>query len=575
MPAKHAHRNSDAELAQYRSLLGSSTPENNGITGLTEDLLNAPLFSWSVKRALSSTPAAFTQYALLGHERRPHRGRIDCDGISDAQQNNEPEPLFLNTNAPFSAFLCGAQGSGKSHSLSCILEGCLLPHVATIGRLSQPLAAIVFHYDAWSSSGDGSNGGGICEAAHLASQGVKVRVLASPSNYWALERAYREGVKGGKVEVGVLRLSEGDLSAKRMLTLMALDSKDGRVPLYMEVIHRILRDMGAAAQGRTGFDYRRFKQLLDAERFSADQRGPLNLRMQLLESLMNLPSSSRLPNTQKSNTTTASLFAPEPGTLTIVDLSDPFIDPSSACTLFGVALSLFLEHGASKPLTGRVIALDEAHKYLSTSSETASSAAAARFTSSLLSAIRLQRHAGVRIVIATQEPTVDPRLLDLCSLTIVHRFGSPAWMGVLGRHLAAGGGASKGLAHHVDDADGVMKNSDELFDEIVQMGVGECLVFCPSGVVRTDQEVDGGRGDERSVRRLGREVLRCKTRARITSDGGRSILSMREMGESLKEIEEQQVVQKTGQEATNEEEKKGGRHEKRARKAVKQQPARE
>ncbi|KAK8152203.1 hypothetical protein BKA80DRAFT_228074 [Phyllosticta citrichinensis] len=456
----------------------------------------------------------------------------------------------MNTNAPFSAFLCGAQGSGKSHTLSCILEGCLLPHVATIGRLAQPLAAIVFHYDAWSSSGDSSNGGGICEAAHLASQGVKVRVLASPSNYWAVERAYREGVKGGKVEVGVLRLSEGDLSAKRMLTLMALDGKDGRVPLYMEVIHRILRDMGAAAQGRTGFSYRRFNQLLDAEHFSTDQRGPLNLRMQLLESLMDLPS----PNKPKSKTNTASLFAPEPGTLTIVDLSDPFIDPSSACTLFDVALSLFLEHGASKPLTGRVIALDEAHKYLSTSSETASSAAAARFTSSLLSAIRLQRHAGVRIVIATQEPTVDPRLLDLCSLTIVHRFGSPAWMGVLGRHLAAGGGgAKKGLAHHVDEADGVMKNSDEIFDEIVQMGVGECLVFCPSGVVRTGQGVDGGRGDERSVRRLGREVLRCKTRARITSDGGRSILSMREVGDSLKEIEQQQVVQKTGQEAGNEE----------------------
>ncbi|KAK7512949.1 hypothetical protein IWZ03DRAFT_351691 [Phyllosticta citriasiana] len=541
MSARHAHRNSDAELAQYRALLGSSTPQNSSTSGLTEDLLNAPLFSWSVKRALSRTPAAFTQYTLLGNERKSRQGRHDDgngnDANSEKQQIDEPEPLFLNTNAPFSAFLCGAQGSGKSHTLSCILEGCLLPNAASIGRLAQPLAAIVFHYDAWSSSGDGGNGGGICEAAHLASQGVRVRVLASPSNYWALERAYREGVKGGKVEVGVLRLSEGDLSAKRMLTLMALEGKEGKVPLYMEVIHRILRDMGAAAQGRRGFDYRRFRQLLDAEHFTSDQRGPLNLRMQLLESLMNVPSKSSSSKKNKA-TASASLFAPEPGTLTIVDLSDPFIDPSSACTLFDVALSLFLQHGASSPTTGRVIALDEAHKYLSTSSETAASAAAARFTSSLLSAIRLQRHAGVRIVIATQEPSVDPRLLDLCSLTIVHRFGSPAWMGVLGRHLAAGGGAKKSLAHHVDEADGVMKNSDELFDEIVQMGVGECLVFCPSGVVRVDKSVAGVQSGEKAVRKLGREVLRCKTRARVTSDGGRSVLSMREVADALPKIDQ-------------------------------------
>ncbi|KAK8236630.1 hypothetical protein HDK77DRAFT_295197 [Phyllosticta capitalensis] len=537
MPPKHTHRNSDAELARYRTLLESSSSKSG--SGLTEDLLNAPLFSWSVRRALSGTPAAFTQYALLGHERVAARRRqqqtadqhnydddVDANGHGGeeaaAPTAEDLEPLFLNTNAPFSVFLCGSQGSGKSHTLSCILEGCLLrePDAAAIGRLSQALEAIVFHYDAWSV------GGGICEAAHLASQGIKVRVLASPSNYWALERAYRKEVRGGRVEVGVLKLSEADLSAKRMLTLMAFDGHEGKVPLYMEVIHRILRDMGAAAQGRSGFNYTLFKQLLDAERFTPDQRGPLNLRLQLLESLMYLPAMGAPKGA-------TSLFATEPGTLTIVDLSDPFIDPSSACTLFDLSLSLFLEHGSS---TGRVIALDEAHKYMSTSSETASSAAAGRFTSSLLAAIRLQRHVGMRIVIATQEPSVDTRLLDLCSLTVVHRFSSPAWMDVLSKHLAAGGGAAKkGMVSRVEE-DGVMKSSSELFDEVVQMGVGECLVFCPSGVVRVHEgAVDG----EPIVRRLGREVLRCKTRARVTNDGGRSVLSMREVEDAVKQIVEE------------------------------------
>lgn len=68
---------------------------------------------------------------------------------------------------------------------------------------------------------------------------------------------------------------------------------------------------------------------------------------------------------------------------------------------------------------GRVVALDESHKYMTETDEDQV------FTESLLSAIRLQRHNGTRIIISTQEPTISPGLLDLCSITIVHRFASP------------------------------------------------------------------------------------------------------------------------------------------------------
>lgn len=49
----------------------------------------------------------------------------------------------------------------------------------------------------------------------------------------------------------------------------------------------------------------------------------------------------------------------EAGTLTIVDLSCPFIDESAACAMFDICLALFLEERAG---VGRIIALDEAHK---------------------------------------------------------------------------------------------------------------------------------------------------------------------------------------------------------------------
>ncbi|KAI3320368.1 hypothetical protein HD806DRAFT_538208 [Xylariaceae sp. AK1471] len=97
-------------------------------------------------------------------------------------------------------------------------------------------------------------------------------------------------------------------------------------------------------------------------------------------------------------------------------------------------LSLFLEQDAT---VGHVVALDEAHKYMSDSAE------CQVLTNSLLSTIRLQRHLSTRVVISTQEPTIPPRLLDLCSIAIVHRFTSPDWLRVLRSHLAGISTASK------------------------------------------------------------------------------------------------------------------------------------
>ena len=43
----------------------------------------------------------------------------------------------------------------------------------------------------------------------------------------------------------------------------------------------------------------------------------------------------------------------------------------------------------------------------------------------------------LQLRLATQEPTISPRLLDLCSFTLVYRFTSPDWLKVLKTHLVA------------------------------------------------------------------------------------------------------------------------------------------
>lgn len=49
------------------------------------------------------------------------------------------------------------------------------------------------------------------------------------------------------------------------------------------------------------------------------------------------------------------------GKLTIVDLSCPCVPAQTACSLFNICLSLFLEQESK---IGRVVALDEAHKFM-------------------------------------------------------------------------------------------------------------------------------------------------------------------------------------------------------------------
>lgn len=49
--------------------------------------------------------------------------------------------IYLNVSAPFSAVLTGVQGSGKSHSLSVLLESCFIDNPIT-GHVPAPLAGL-------------------------------------------------------------------------------------------------------------------------------------------------------------------------------------------------------------------------------------------------------------------------------------------------------------------------------------------------------------------------------------------------------------------------------------------------
>ena len=134
------------------------------------------------------------------------------------------------------------------------------------------------------------------------------------------------------------------------------------------------------------------------------------------------------------------------------------------------------------------------------------------FTESLLSAVRQQRHLATRVIIATQEPTISPALLDLSSMTIVHRSTSPSWLTVLKSHLA--GLSIEGETYKRDIAD--------VFKQIVKFEAGQALLFSPSGMTGVDPKADPNR---LKMQKLGVGYLKIGVRARLTEDGGRSIMA--------------------------------------------------
>lgn len=257
--------------------------------------------------------------------------------------------------------------------------------------------------------------------------------------------------------------------------------------------------------GVDGFDYEHFISELQKAGFSDMQSGPLEQRLDLLEAFVDIKprdkivkvqgktkihKSVRNPNRSKAD---KNLFSSKPGTLTIVDLTDPHVDEDSVCALFDICLAVFI----SQTTCGKIIALDEAHNYMGEDN-----AATANFTERLLKSIREQRHQGARVVIATQEPSINTRLLDLCNITMVHRCTSPAWYEVLKQHLAA----LKGQDHQ------------KVFEQIARLKTGECLLFCPTAAVGVDEK-------EHKIRTMDTDYYKFRTRRRITEDGGKSKLA--------------------------------------------------
>lgn len=158
-------RRASLEEQQVLLSLDDCVGENATTGRLVHELRNAPIFAANVLKNPLASETVLPQFGLLGSIRAPkvkeHRygsdegfwspnrpddmtwastldplnttsqGEDDPWGLQDEGKGNRTDEasdpttddprVFLNTNIPISAFICGVQGSGKSHTLSCIL----------------------------------------------------------------------------------------------------------------------------------------------------------------------------------------------------------------------------------------------------------------------------------------------------------------------------------------------------------------------------------------------------------------------------------------------------------------------
>ena len=107
-------------LEDQKYLLDSNDESNDLEAAIFNDNIeDAVIFSANVLK--TSDQSLFPQYSLLGECRLAGQSSLGPASPNDRR-------LFHNTNIPFSAFICGLQGSGKSHTLSCLLGKIPLSH---------------------------------------------------------------------------------------------------------------------------------------------------------------------------------------------------------------------------------------------------------------------------------------------------------------------------------------------------------------------------------------------------------------------------------------------------------------
>jgi len=321
--------------------------------------------------------------------------RFGTESMATLKGDDYSDAVYLNTHFPFCLLNIGVQGAGKSHSTAVVMENCLIPMpIAGMIKLHEPMTTLVFHYDLSPTN--------ICESTGLitpssAAQQLidmmskslaqplppphldrsRLVVLVSPSFYKQRQAFYK-----GYCEVRPLLFSWKTLTAKQLKILMRIN--EGDTQLYVSTMLDLLRRYQRENVVPKFDEF--MAHIENAAGLSAGQAGPLRQRRALLESIV--AESALNESLRACNEDVSSLI--KKGVVIVADLTDPLLAPDEANSIFQVLLSQFRKKDIGG--SGKLLVLDEAHKYMDGQSKSDG------LSASIVDTVRLMRHEGMRVV---------------------------------------------------------------------------------------------------------------------------------------------------------------------------------
>lgn len=169
-------------------------------------------------------------------------------------------------------------------------------------------------------------------------------IFVTPFNFSNMKKAYS---RVSHAVVRILRLRLDRLNPVILLAILFPEGTDPKSLCYQK-ISQLLRYSVIQSAGIV--DYNWFVEKIRQLTIDEDDRVRFLLKLELLETFLTAEESGESFSSELAN----------PGTLTIVDLSCPFIDSNMASALFNLCLEEYMEVG-SRDLS-RVVMLDGAHK---------------------------------------------------------------------------------------------------------------------------------------------------------------------------------------------------------------------
>lgn len=318
--------------------------------------------------------------------------------------------LALDLNTPNAISVFGVQGSGKSYTLGSIIEMSLMP-IPKVNSLSKPLGVVVFHY------------------SDVEDYAPEILTIVDPNNapetqklrdvYGAEPKGFQDIVllvpepklekrkqEYPNLDVRPILFSSKELDSDAWHYLMGVTSKDA---MYVRRIGQMIEKLDRANKLTLG---ELWSSIVDGS-LDHNQERRAKERLDFAKDYI------------RDGEDLGSVMTP--GRLVVVDLRDKYISKDDALGMFMIIQRLFADIRSEGSAFNKLIVFDEAHNYMGTD-----------FVEDILKGIRLMRHKGNSIVLASQDPeSVPVKVIELSSIVILHKMSSPNWLRHIKKSLAA------------------------------------------------------------------------------------------------------------------------------------------